>query len=250
MSDFSPEGSTYCTGRAAADPAPAAVAGANANWLGSATCWDRAAFQLALLPFLLLAGWQRLHNAVCSLVLLTLLVTAAQGGDSLAQALPPRPHAGATERPGFRHAERPHRLDPCCSGACCSAPLPTSKPGRGMGPALLLAASGWAGLRLPRRALYLRTWQPARVSVPCCWRCAPPWRQLAQRQAPGSLAVAGQRPGGWLTQPAALAGSRHVHPCWYRQSATTRTTPSPAPMPHLLAPGGRPAHRRAVRALC
>ena len=179
--------------------------GPDARWLEVGNLLGSAAFQLALLPFLLpLLGWPRLRNLLFAMVLLTLLVQLLKEGIAWPRPFHLDPTLGQRSAQGFGMPSG-HAASTLLFWGLLLGALTSLRAWQGMGLALLLAALAglariWlgvhflsdvaAGLGLGALLLALRA----------------PLATLAQRQAPWLLLLLACALAGWLTQSTALAG--------------------------------------------
>ena len=179
--------------------------GPDARWLEVGNLLGSAAFQLALIPFLLpLLGWPRLRNLLFAMVLLTLLVQLLKEGIAWPRPFHLDPTLGQRSAQGFGMPSG-HAASTLLFWGLLLGALTSLRAWQGMGLALLLAvlaglARIWlgvhflsdvaAGLGLGALLLALRA----------------PLATLAQRQAPWLLLLLACALAGWLTQSTALAG--------------------------------------------
>lgn len=179
--------------------------GPDARWLEVGNLLGSAAFQLALLPFLLpLLGWPRLRNLLFAMVLLTLLVQLLKEGIAWPRPFHLDPTLGQRSAQGFGMPSG-HAASTLLYWGLLLGALTSLRAWQGMALALLLAALAglariWlgvhflsdvaAGLGLGALLLALRA----------------PLTTLAQRQAPWALLLLACALTGWLSQSTALAG--------------------------------------------
>ncbi|WP_429161646.1 bifunctional NUDIX hydrolase/phosphatase PAP2 family protein [Aeromonas media] len=203
--DFSPEGSALHRAELPLIQRLQQWLGPDARWLEVGNLLGSAAFQLALLPFLLpLLGWPRLRNLLFAMVLLTLLVQLLKEGVAWPRPFHLDPMLGQRSAQGFGMPSG-HAASTLLYWGLLLGTLTSLRAWQGMGLALLLAALAglariWlgvhflsdvaAGLGLGALLLALRA----------------PLAALAQRQAPWALLLLACALAGWLTQSTALAG--------------------------------------------
>ena len=214
-------------GRAAADPAPAAVAGAGRHLAPGRQPAGLRPFQLALLPFLL-PCWAGQGCAACCLPwCCSPWWSTCSGGDSLAQALPPRPQLAQRSAQGFGMPSG-HVASTLLYWGLLLTSLPALRPPAGGVLALLLAGLAGSGAGLAGGALFsdvvaglaLGTLLLA-LHAPGCTGCAPVLLgNSASGQHPGRLAHPVHHPGG---SPCSPWGSHRVI-CY--NSNGTRLPPS------------------------
>lgn len=203
--DFSPEGSALHRAELPLIQRLQQWLGPDARWLEVGNLLGSAAFQLALIPFLLpLLGWPRLRNLLFAMVLLTLLVQLLKEGIAWPRPFHLNPMLGQRSAQGFGMPSG-HAASTLLYWGLLLGALTSLRAWQGMALALLLAtlaglARIWlgvhflsdvaAGLGLGALLLALRA----------------PLATLAQRQAPWALLLLACALAGWLSQSTALAG--------------------------------------------
>ena len=179
--------------------------GPDASWLAIGNLLGSAAFQLALLPFLLpLLGWPRLRNLLFAMVLLTLLVQLGKEALGWPRPFHLDPMLAQRSAQGFGMPSG-HAASTLLFWGLLLGTLPTLRAWQGMGLALLLAtlaglARIWLGVHFPSDVVAGLGLGALLLALRA------PLATLAQRQAPWALLLLACALAGWLTQSTALAG--------------------------------------------